>query len=146
MSVDSDCADEKETRHRLQGVTNNFLRFCGARMATDAEDASTFKYRGRVVRNRLRRNRRFGRRSISTIMAMQSDTASANGLAECVGRMPSTKRINSRHSGKLYDNSFVSRQAAKVRTCSCEDPSAPQTWNSPRPCDGFPGANRQQLK
>ena len=87
-------------------------------LGTKSEDANTFKCSCLVVLNRLRISRRFGRSTISSLMAMQSDTGTVNGLVECVvcmqtqrARTNVTYRVGEAHSAGMAENYEIAHPA-----------------------------------
>ena len=111
-----------------------------AYVGTHAKDESSFERRSRVVRHWLRSNRRFGSSTTLARMAVQNSTATSDGLTERTcgvqatragstgaedarsagmaenGTTSNPQSIDSRQSGRLYDQSHESRETDQVRT------------------------------
>ena len=114
-----------------------------AHVGTYAKDESSFERRSRVVRHWLRSNRRFGSSTTFERMAVQSSTATSDGLTECAcgvqatrtrsnetrriedahsagmaenGTTSNPQNIDSRQSGRPHDQSHESRETGQVRT------------------------------
>ena len=108
VPVDSDWVDDK-VRDAVKEQYSSALVQC-SHGAQNVADASTFKSRSQIVRNKPKSNRRFGCSTISTRMAMLIGTASANGLAEYVSCMQTqsarthgTHRVDDAHSARMTE-------------------------------------------
>ena len=143
VPVDSDWADDRETRQSCSGRSSPLSRMRSAHVGTHAKDESSFERRGRVVRHWFRSNRRFGSSTTLARMAVQNSTATSDGLTERTRGVQATRAgsnethraedahsagmaengttsnpqsIDSRQSRRPHDQSHESRETDHVRT------------------------------
>ena len=124
-------------------MSSSLPRMRSAHMGTHAKDESSFERRSRVVRHRLRSNRRFGSSTTFARMAVQNSTAASDRLTERTrgvqtkkarlnetcraedahsagvaenGTTSNPQSIDSRQSGRPHDQGHDSRETDQVRT------------------------------
>ena len=129
VPVDSDWADDKETRQSCSGGAALFHGCAVLTWATHTEDESSFERKGRVIRHWVRSNRRSGSSTTFARMAVQNSTAASDRLTErtCGGASEEGTAANgtttyshaedSRQPCRLHDQGHDSRETDQVLAC-----------------------------